>query len=346
MKNNPEIVDNVLELIGNTPMVRLKKVTEGLTGNFYGKLESFNPGDSVKDRIAKYIIDKAEEEGLIKPGDTIIETTSGNTGFSLAMLGAVRGYKVMLAVKDKATEDKINMLKTMGAQVYVCPSEVPAEDPRSYYSVAQRLHEENPGSLYVNQYFNELNIKAHYFSSGVEIWEQTKGKVTHVVACAATSGTISGIARYLKEKNPNIKILGVDAYGSALKKYHETGVFDTNEIYSYRIEGLGKNLIPTATDFQLIDHFMKVTDENAAYKARALALKEGIFAGYTSGAALEATLLYEKAGFFDENSHVVLIFPDHGSRYMGKIYSDKWMIAQGFTKFLTTEKKKEVEYIK
>ncbi len=346
MKNNPKIVDNVLELIGNTPMVRLNKVTENLTGHFYGKLESFNPGDSVKDRIAKYIIDKAEEEGLLKPGDTIIETTSGNTGFSLAMLGAVRGYKVMLAVKDKATEDKINMLKTMGAEVYVCPSEVPAEDPRSYYSVAQRLHEENPGSLYVNQYFNELNIKAHYFSSGVEIWDQTEGKVTHVIACAATGGTISGIARYLKEKNPDIKILGVDAYGSALKKYHETGVFDTNEIYSYRIEGLGKNLIPTATDFELIDTFMKVTDENAAYKARELALKEGIFAGYTSGAALEAAHLYAQAGFFDENSHVVLVFPDHGSRYMGKIYSDKWMIAQGFTKFLTTEKKKEVEYIK
>ncbi len=346
MKNNPKIVDNVLELIGDTPLVRLNKVTEGLTGHFYGKLESFNPGDSVKDRIAKYIIDKAEEEGLIKPGDTIIETTSGNTGFSLAMLGAVRGYKVMLAVKDKATEDKINMLRTMGAEVYVCPSEVAAEDPRSYYSVAQRLHEENPGSLYVNQYFNELNIKAHYFSSGVEIWEQTEAKVTHVIACAATGGTISGIARYLKEKNPDIKILGVDAYGSALKKYHETGIFDTNEIYSYRIEGLGKNLIPTATDFDLIDAFMKVTDENAAYKARQLALKEGIFAGYTSGAALEAAHLYSKAGYFDENSQVVLIFPDHGSRYMGKIYSDKWMVAQGFTKFLTTEHKKEVEYIK
>ena len=346
MERNDKIVDNVLDLIGKTPMVRLQKVTEGLTGNFYGKLESFNPGDSVKDRIAKYIIDRAEQEGRIKPGDVIIETTSGNTGFSLAMLGAVRGYKVMLAVKDKATEDKINMLRTMGAKVFVCPSEVPAEDPRSYYSVAQRLHEETPGSLYVNQYFNELNIKAHYFSSGVEIWNQTEGKVTHVIACAATGGTISGIARYLKEKNPNIKILGVDAYGSALKKYHETGIFDKDEIYSYRIEGLGKNLIPTATEFDLIDHFMKVTDENSAYKARELALKEGIFAGYTSGAALEAAHLYEKAGFFDENSHVVLIFPDHGSRYMGKMYSDKWMIAQGFTKFLTEEKEREVEYVK
>lgn len=346
MDRNDKIVDNVLDLIGKTPMVRLQKVTEGLTGNFYGKLESFNPGDSVKDRIAKYIIDKAEQEGRIKPGDVIIETTSGNTGFSLAMLGAVRGYKVMLAVKDKATEDKINMLRTLGAKVFVCPSEVPAEDPRSYYSVAQRLHEETPGSLYVNQYFNELNIKAHYFSSGVEIWNQTEGNVTHVIACAATGGTISGIARYLKEKNPNIKVLGVDAYGSALKKYHETGIFDKDEIYSYRIEGLGKNLIPTATEFDLIDHFMKVTDENSAYKARELALKEGIFAGYTSGAALEAAHLYEKAGFFDEDSHVVLIFPDHGSRYMGKMYSDKWMIAQGFTKFLTEEKEREVEYVK
>jgi cystathionine beta-synthase len=346
MKNNPKIVDNVLDLIGDTPMVRLQNITKSLVGNFYGKLESFNPGDSVKDRIAKYIIDKAESEGVLKPGDTIIETTSGNTGFSLAMLGAVRGYRVMLAVKDKATEDKINMLRTMGAEVYVCPSEVAAEDPRSYYSVAQRLHEENPGSLYVNQYFNELNIKAHYFSSGKEIWEQTEGKVTHVIACTATGGTISGIARYLKEKNPNIKILGVDAYGSALKKYHETGIFDTDEIYSYRIEGLGKNLIPTATDFDLIDTFVKVTDENAAYKARELALKEGIFAGYTSGAALEAAVLYEKAGEFDENSEVVLIFPDHGSRYMGKMYSDKWMVEQGFTEFINIEKERKVEYVK
>jgi cystathionine beta-synthase len=346
MKNNPKIVDNVLDLIGDTPMVRLQNITKSLVGNFYGKLESFNPGDSVKDRIAKYIIDKAESEGVLKPGDTIIETTSGNTGFSLAMLGAVRGYRVMLAVKDKATEDKINMLRTMGAEVYVCPSEVAAEDPRSYYSVAQRLHEENPGSLYVNQYFNELNIKAHYFSSGKEIWEQTEGKVTHVIACTATGGTISGIARYLKEKNPDIKILGVDAYGSALKKYHETGVFDTDEIYSYRIEGLGKNLIPTATDFDLIDTFVKVTDENAAYKARELALKEGIFAGYTSGAAVEAAHLYEKAGFFDKNSEVVLVFPDHGSRYMGKMYSDKWMVEQGFTKFINLEKERKVEYVK
>ncbi len=346
MKNNPKIVDSVLDLIGNTPMVRLSKVTEGLKGNFYGKLESFNPGDSVKDRIGLYIIDKAEKAGLIKPGDTIIETTSGNTGFSLAMIGAVKGYKVILAVKDKATEDKINMLRTMGAKVYVCPSEVDAEDPRSYYSVAKRLHEETPNSLYVNQYFNELNIKAHYFSSGVEIWDQTQGKVTHVIACAATGGTISGIARYLKEKNSDIKILGVDAYGSALKKYHETGVFDKEEIYSYRIEGLGKNLIPTATDFELIDYFMKVTDENSAYRGRELALREGIFAGYTSGAALEAAHLYEKAGYFDENSHVVLIFPDHGSRYMGKIYSNKWMLAQGFNKYMSLEPKKEVEYIK
>lgn len=346
MNNNKKIVDNVLDLIGDTPMVRLNKVTSGLTGNFYAKLESYNPGDSVKDRIAKYIIDKAEEEGVLQPGDTIIETTSGNTGFSLAMLGAVRGYRVILAVKDKATEDKINMLRTMGAKVYVCPSDVPAEDPRSYYSVAQRLHEENPGSLYVNQYFNELNIKAHYFSTGAEIWEQTEGKVTHVIACAATGGTISGIARYLKEMNPDIKILGVDAYGSVLKKYHETGLFDTNEIFSYRIEGLGKNLIPTATDFELIDYFMKVTDENSAYKARELALKEGIFIGYTSGAALEAAYLYDKAGFFNKDSHVVLIFPDHGSRYMGKIYSDKWMLKQGFTKFLTTEQERGVEIVK
>ena len=257
-KKNTGITENVLDLIGNTPLVRLNKVTANLKGNFYGKLESFNPGDSVKDRIAIYIVERAEKEGRLKPGDTIIETTSGNTGFSLAMVGAVKGYKVVLAVKDKASEDKINMLRTMGSEVYVCPSEVAADDPRSYYSVAKRLHEEIPNSIYINQYFNELNIKAHYFSSAVEIWEQTEGKVTHVVAASATGGTISGIARFLKEKNPKIKILGVDAYGSGLQKYHETGVFDKNEIFPYRIEGLGKNLVPTALDFKMIDKFMKV----------------------------------------------------------------------------------------
>ncbi len=345
VNKNTGITENVLDLVGNTPLVKLNKVTANLEGNFYGKLESFNPGDSVKDRIALYIVERAEQEGRLKPGDTIIETTSGNTGFSLAMVGAVKGYKVMLAVKDKATADKINMLRTMGAEVYVCPSEVAADDPRSYYSVAKRLHEETPNSIYINQYFNELNIKAHYFSSGVEIWNQTQGKVTHVIAASATGGTISGIARYLKEKNPKIKILGVDAYGSALQKYHETGIFDKNEIFPYRIEGLGKNLVPTALDFKMIDKFMKVTDENAAYRGRELALKEGMFVGYTSGAALEAAHLYAKAGYFDENSHVVIIFPDSGSRYMGKIYSDDWMKAQGFNEIFEKPLAK-VEYVK
>ncbi len=344
-KKNTGITENVLDLIGNTPLVRLNKVTANLKGNFYGKLESFNPGDSVKDRIAIYIVERAEKEGRLKPGDTIIETTSGNTGFSLAMVGAVKGYKVVLAVKDKASEDKINMLRTMGAEVYVCPSEVAADDPRSYYSVAKRLHEEIPNSIYINQYFNELNIKAHYFSSAVEIWEQTEGKVTHVVAASATGGTISGIARFLKEKNPKIKILGVDAYGSGLQKYHETGVFDKNEIFPYRIEGLGKNLVPTALDFKMIDKFMKVTDENAAYRGRELALQEGLFVGYTSGAALEAVHLYSEEGYFDENSHVVIIFPDSGSRYMGKIYSDSWMKAQGFNEIFEKPLAK-VEYVK
>ncbi len=345
MEKNIGITDNVLDLVGNTPLVRLNKVTANLEGNFYGKLESFNPGDSVKDRIALYIVERAEKEGKLKPGDTIIETTSGNTGFSLAMVGGVKGYKVVLAVKDKATKDKINMLRTMGAEVYVCPSEVAADDPRSYYSVAKRLHEETPNSIYINQYFNELNIKAHYFSSGVEIWNQTGGKVTHVIAASATGGTISGIARYLKEKNPKIKILGVDAYGSALQKYHETGIFDKNEIFPYRIEGLGKNLVPTALDFKMIDKFMKVTDENAAYRGRELALREGMFVGYTSGAALEAAHLYAKEGYFNEDSHVVIIFPDSGSRYMGKIYSDDWMKEQGFNEIFKKPLAK-VEYVK
>lgn len=339
------ITNNILELVGNTPLIKLNRITTKLSGNFYVKYEAFNPGHSMKDRIALHIIEEAERTGLLKKGSTIIETTSGNTGFSLALVSIIKGYKCILAVNSKASKDKINMLKAMGAKVYVCPAHVSADDPRSYYQVAKRLHSETANSVYINQYFNQLNIDAHYKSTGPEIWEQTNGEVTHIVAASGTGGTISGVSKFLKEKNPAIKTLGVDAYGSILKKFHETQEVDTNEIYPYRIEGLGKNLIPSATNFELIDVFEKVSDEDAAHRAREIALTEGLFIGYTSGAVMQAAIQYAEKGYFDKKSKVVLIFPDHGSRYMGKIYSDKWMKEQGF---FDSQKQalSEVEYIK
>lgn len=343
MKEEIQAYDNVLALVGKTPIVKLSKATKELKGNFYGKVEAFSAGQSAKDRIAMHIIEAAEKKGILKPGSTIVETTSGNTGFSIAMVSAIKGYKCILSVSDKSSPDKIDMLRAMGATVYVCPANVAAEDPRSYYEVAKRVQQETPNSIYINQYFNELNTEAHYLSTGPEIWEQTGGKITHFVCCSGTGGTISGTARFLKEKNPNIQILGVDAYGSVLKKYHETGELDTNEIAPYKIEGLGKNLIPTATDFSVIDKFMKVTDKDAAQTARELARTEGLFLGYTSGAVLQATRQYAAEGAFDENSVVVMLFPDHGSRYMSKIYSDAWMEQQGF---LDGEPKNEITYIK
>ena len=345
MKRHLSIYQNILELIGETPMIKLNKITSDLDGEFVVKFEGYNPGHSTKDRIALYIISQAEKQGLLKPGDTIIETTSGNTGFSLAMVSITKGYKCILAVSSKSSNDKIDMLKAMGAKVYVCPAHVSADDPRSYYQVAKRLHSETANSVYINQYFNQLNIDAHYASTGPEIWKQTKGEITHLVAASGTGGTISGTAKYLKEQNPNIKILGVDAFGSILKKFHETGEFDRDEIYPYRIEGLGKNLIPTATDFDVIDTFEKVSDESSAHRAREIALTEGIFAGYTSGAVMQATMQYAEAGVFDKNSKVVLIFPDHGSRYMSKVYSDDWMKEQGFFDAVNQEQQ-AIEFIK
>lgn len=330
MKEDIKACNSVLDLIGNTPLIKLNKITSSMRGNYFAKVEAFNPGHSTKDRIALYIIEKAEEEGILSPGDTIIETTSGNTGFSLAMVSVIKGYECVLAVSSKSSKDKIDMLKTMGAKVYVCPAHVSADDPRSYYEVAKKLNNEIKGSVYINQYFNELNIDAHYFTTGPEIWTQTSGKITHLVACSGTGGTISGTARYLKEQNPDIKIIGIDAFGSVLQKYHETKEFDENEIYPYRIEGLGKNLIPSATDFDIIDKFIKVTDEDSAHTARELAKSEGLFVGYTSGAAMQGLKQLDEEGFFDENSNVVVIFPDHGSRYMSKVFSDDWMSKQGF----------------
>ncbi|MBU2951968.1 cysteine synthase family protein [Tamlana agarivorans] len=346
MKQRNHVYNNVLDLVGNTPLVKLNRITSKFNGDFYAKVEAFNPGQSSKDRIALYIIEEAERKGILSPGDTIIETTSGNTGFSIAMVSIIKGYDCVLAVSSKSSPDKIDMLKTMGAKVYVCPAHVSADDPRSYYEVAKRLHSEMKGSVYINQYFNQLNIDAHYHSTGPEIWNQTEGKITHLVACSGTGGTISGTAKYLKEQNPNIKVIGVDAFGSVIKKYHETREFDEKEIYPYRIEGLGKNLIPAATDFDVIDDFVKVTDEESAHTAREIARTEGIFAGYTSGAAMQAIKQLGEDGTFGKDDKVVIIFPDHGARYMSKVYSDKWMNDQGFFDSINEAAAESIQYVK
>jgi cystathionine beta-synthase len=337
--------NNILELVGSTPLVRLNKIVSDFEGEYFAKLESYNPGHSTKDRIALHIIETAEKKGLLNPNSVIVETTSGNTGFSLAMVSIVKGYKCILAVSDKTKAEKVAYLKALGAVVYVCPSNVPADDPRSYYEVAKKIASETPNSLYINQYFNELNIEAHYLSTGPEIWSQMEGNITHLIACCGTGGTLSGSARFLKEQNSNIKIIGVDAVGSVLKKYHETGKLDKNEIKPYMIEGLGKNLIPTALDFNVVDKFIKVNDEESAYSTREIALKEGIMAGYTSGAVFQA--LKQIKNEFNEDSRVVLIFPDHGSRYITKVFNDSWMEQHGFTnsKFNGLESRAKVNYI-
>ena len=340
-----KVEKNILSLIGSTPLIQLNKIVDGFKGNFFTKFEAYNPGHSNKDRIALHIIEEAEKKGILKPGDTIIETTSGNTGFSLAMVSLIKGYECILAVSSKSSKDKIDMLHAMGAKVYVCPANVTAEDSRSYYQVAKTLHSEIKDSVYINQYFNDLNMEAHYNTTGPEIWHQTNTEITHLVACSGTGGTISGCAKYLKEQNSNIEIIGVDAYGSVLKKYHETGELDSDEIYPYRIEGLGKNLIPTATNFEVIDTFVKVTDEDSAHTAREVTRKEGLFVGYTSGAAMQAVKQLEQEGKFNDKSCVVIIFPDHGSRYMSKIYSDDWMSEQGFFDTASQEASNKIEYV-
>ena len=330
MIRNKGITNSIIDLVGETPLIKLHQVTKHLLGSYYAKFEAFNPGHSAKDRIALHIIQDAEKKGILKKGATIVETTSGNTGYSLAMISIVRGYKCILAVSDKSSTDKIDLLRSMGAEVHICHANVLPEDPRSYYQVAKKIHKNTPNSVYINQYFNELNIAAHYRTTGPEIWEQTGGKITHLVAASGTGGTISGTGKYLKEQNPEIKILGVDAKGSVLKKYHETGELDLNEVSPYKIEGLGKNLIPTATDFDVIDVYEKVSDKEAALETRDIVKKEGMFVGYTSGAVLQATKQYAVKNMFDDNSFVVMIFSDHGSRYMNKVYSDEWMKENGF----------------
>ena len=320
-----QYIENILDLVGHTPLVSLEKIAAPMQGRFFAKVEAFNPGHSAKDRTALHIIKDAEEKGLLSPGGVIVETTSGNTGYSLAMIAAIRGYRCILAVTDKSSQDKIDMLRALGAEVHVCPASVAADDPRSYYEVAKRIHKETPNSIYINQYFNPLNTEAHYLSTGREIWEQTAGEITHLVACSGTGGTISGIARYLKEQNPKVQVIGVDADGSLIKKYFDTGEIDKGELHPYYIEGLGKNMIPGALDTSVIDTFIKVNDKESALAAREISRRTGIFCGYTSGSAWVATQKYNQDSPFSSESVVVVVFPDHGSRYMNKIYSDKWL---------------------
>ncbi len=344
MVQKGHIHKNILDLIGDTPMIRLNNSVKSFQGEFFAKYEGFNPGHSSKDRIALFIIEDAERKGLINSESTIIETTSGNTGFSLAMVALVKGYNCILAVSDKSSKDKIEMLAAMGAKVYVCPSNVGPDDPKSYVNFAKKIHNETDNSIYINQYFNELNVDAHYSTTGPEIWKQMNGDMTHFIACSGTGGTISGVAKYLKEKNPNIKVIGVDAYGSVLKKFHETGVVDQNEIFPYKVEGLGKNFIPSSTKFELIDSFVKVSDKESAHSALELTKSEGIFLGYTSGSILQALKQLSGDNEFKKDSRVVVIFPDHGSRYLSKIYSDEWMFENGFYDKSNTDIKK-IKYI-
>tara|TARA_B100000131_G_scaffold323126_1_gene379993 strand:- start:13 stop:1047 length:1035 start_codon:yes stop_codon:yes gene_type:complete len=344
MVQKGHIHKNILDLIGDTPMIRLNNSVKSFQGEFFAKYEGFNPGHSSKDRIALFIIEDAERKGLINSESTIIETTSGNTGFSLAMVALVKGYDCILAVSDKSSKDKIEMLAAMGAKVYVCPSNVSPDDPKSYVNFAKKIHNETDNSIYINQYFNELNVDAHYSTTGPEIWKQMNGDITHFIACSGTGGTISGVAKYLKEKNPNIKVIGVDAYGSVLKKFHETGVVDQNEIFPYKVEGLGKNFIPSSTKFELIDSFVKVSDKESAHSALELTKSEGIFLGYTSGSILQALKQLSGDNEFKKDSRVVVVFPDHGSRYLSKIYSDEWMFENGFYDKTNTDIKK-IKYI-
>jgi len=322
--------NNILETIGNTPLVKLNKVTKDIPATVLAKIETTNPGNSIKDRMALKMIEDAEKSGKLKPGGTIIEGTSGNTGMGLAIAAVIKGYKCIFTSTDKQSKEKFDALRAFGAEVIVCPTNVDPEDPRSYYSVSSRLEREVPNSWKPNQYDNLSNSQAHYEQTGPEIWEQTEGKITHLVVGVGTGGTISGTAKYLKEKNPAIQVLGIDTYGSVFKKYKETGIFDKNEVYPYITEGIGEDFLPKNVDFSLIDHFEKVTDKDAALMTREIARKEGIFAGNSTGSAVAGVLQMKDR--FQAGDVVVVIFPDHGSRYMGKMYNDDWLRDRGFLK--------------
>ena len=319
---------NILETIGNTPLIKLNKITDEIDATVLAKVEYFNPGNSVKDRMALKMVEDAENDGRLKPGGTIVEGTSGNTGMGLALAAIVKGYKLICVTTDKQSKEKIDILKAVGADVIICPTNVEPEDPKSYYSTAKRIGDETENSWYVNQYNNLSNREAHYLSTGPEIWEQTEGKITHFVVGVGTGGTISGVAKYLKEKNNKIKVWGIDTYGSVFKKFHETGIFDKNEIYPYITEGIGEDIIPENVDFDLIDMFEKVNDEDAARYTRKLAKEEGIFAGNSCGAAIKGLLQLKE--HFSKNDVVVVLLHDSGSRYIGKMYNDNWMREKGF----------------
>ena len=325
--------NNILETIGNTPLIKLNKITKDLPCTVLAKVEYFNPGHSIKDRMALKMLEVAEKEGKLKPGGTIIEGTSGNTGMGLALAAIVKGYKCIFTTTDKQSKEKADILKAVGAEVIVCPTNVEPEDPRSYYSVSKRLSEEVPNSWYVNQYDNLANREAHYEQTGPEIWEQTEGKITHLVVATGTGGTIIGTGKYLKEKNPEIKVWAIDSYGSLLKKYFDTGEIDEHEVYPYISEGFGEDFVPANYDMKYIDAFVKVTDKDGAVMARRIAKEEGMFCGYSAGSCLQGLLQLKSS--LTKDDVVVCIFHDHGSRYVGKIYSDQWMMERGFLEVKT-----------
>jgi len=321
-------LNNILETIGNTPLIKLNKITKDLPATVLAKVDYFNPGNSIKDRMALKMVEVAEKEGKLKPGGTIIEGTSGNTGMGLALAACVKGYKCIFVTTDKQSKEKADILKAVGAEVIVCPTNVLPEDPMSYYSVAKRLGKEIPNSMYMNQYDNLANRQAHYESTGPEIWEQTEGKITHLVCTAGTGGTITGTAMYLKEKNPSIKIWAIDVFGSLLTKYYNTGEIDMNEVHPYISEGFGEDFVPQNYDMRVIDHFEQVTDKDGAVMARRIAKEEGLFCGYSAGSCLQG--LMQLKSTLTKDDVVVCIFHDHGSRYVGKIYNDQWMMERGF----------------
>lgn len=323
-----EVCKSILETIGNTPLVQINNITKDIPGTFLIKVETFNPGHSIKDRMALKMVEDAEKGGLLKEGGTIIECTSGNTGMGLALAASVKGYRCIFTTTDKQSKEKIDILKALGAEVLVCPTDVSPEDSRSYYSVAKRLSEEIENSYWFNQYDNLSNRQAHYESTGPEIWRQTDGKITHLIVGVGTGGTISGTGKFLKDKNPKIQVLGIDTYGSVFKKYHETGTFDKEEIYPYVTEGIGEDIIPKNVDFSVINYFEKVSDQAGALMARRLAKEEGLLLGYSAGSAVAG--LCQLKDRFQKDDVVVIIIHDHGSRYIGKIYNDEWMQKQGF----------------
>ncbi|MFB0902816.1 MAG: pyridoxal-phosphate dependent enzyme [Nonlabens sp.] len=327
-----DYAENILGTIGNTPLVKMNKLVEDIPALVLAKYETFNPGNSVKDRMGLKMIEDAEANGILKPGATIIEGTSGNTGMGLALAAIIKGYKLICVLSDKQSNEKMDILRAVGAEVYVCPTDVAPDDPLSYYSTSKRLSEEIPNSWYVNQYDNPSNCTAHYESTGPEIWRQTDGKITHFVVGVGTGGTISGVGSYLKLQNPDIKIWGIDTYGSVFKKYHETGIFDENEIHSYVTEGIGEDILPLNVRFEIIDGFTKVTDKDAAVYTRRLAKEEGMFLGNSAGAAIKGLKqIHEEVGFTKDDV-VVILYHDHGSRYVGKFFNDDWMRSKGWLK--------------